>query len=421
MPRYDSLLLNCGGGIINRSQQSKQYRGAAALAIGIGGTGVAALAELKQKVYQHLEPDNPDSPVPEYQHIQFLAIDSDPTDIAMMRGMARLDREREFFSINNPNLPATLRKKDLIKSNASLNWMDIDRIGDLMLLGNLPVCPIRQVGRYLLISRASNLISTIQAKCTQALEGMTGSELDVYIFAGLSGGTGGGCFLDTCYIVQKALEDMGRAQSANVMGFFFLPDVVNSKPQVASQPATVKYYSSNGYAAMKELDYLMSLKDADDWFRQDYGTFTQQVAQNFFNCAAQQGYGPGYGALADYALNGRRKNLRRAAQYFGYPTSLAGRDGKRWSKNAADLLAYREQNVRSGRQTLLLVVVTLVITLLAGICSPREFAMAVPALVLELGCGVRCVLGLVMDPYGSYRFVYAALAACWLLNILCLV
>ncbi len=101
------------------------------------------------------------------------------------------------------------------------------------------------------------------------------------------------------------------------------------------------------------------------------GMDTQQVAQNLFNCAAQQGYGPGYGALADHALNGRRKNLRRAAQYFGYPTSLAGRDGKRWSKNAADLLAYREQNVRSGRQTLLLVVVTL---------------------VLELGCGVRCVL-----------------------------
>lgn len=101
------------------------------------------------------------------------------------------------------------------------------------------------------------------------------------------------------------------------------------------------------------------------------GMDTQQVAQNLFNCAAQQGYGPGYGALADHALNGRRKNLRRAAQYFGYPTSLAGRDGKRWSKNTADLLAYREQNVRSGRQTLLLVVVTL---------------------VLELGCGVRCVL-----------------------------
>lgn len=102
---------------------------------------------------------------------------------------------------------------------------------------------------------------------------MNGPNLDVYIFAGLSGGTGSGCFLDTCYIVQKALEGMGKAQSANVMGFFFLPDVVTSKPQVAADPVKVNYNSSNGYAAMKELDYLMSLKDADDWFRQNYGTF----------------------------------------------------------------------------------------------------------------------------------------------------
>ena len=271
MPKYDSLLLNCGGGIINHSQQSKQYRGAAALAIGIGGTGVAALAELKQKVYQQLEPDNPDSPVPEYQHIQFLAIDSDTTDIDQMRGKAKLDRDQDFFFINNPNLTAALKAKGQVKGNAALNWMDIDHIGGP--LGIQGSGAIRQVGRYLLISRARNLISTIQAKCTQALEGMTGSELDVYIFAGLSGGTGGGCFLDTCYIVQKALEDMGRAQSANVMGFFFLPDVITSKPQVASDPVKVNYNNSNGYAAMKELDYLMSLRDADDWFRQNYGSF----------------------------------------------------------------------------------------------------------------------------------------------------
>ena len=244
MPKYDSLLLNYGGGIINRSQQSRQYRGAAALAIGIGGTGVAALAELKQKVYQQLEPDNPDSPVPEYQHIQFLAIDSDTTDIDQMRGKAKLDRDQDFFSINNPNLLSTQGAGG-----------------------------VRQVGRYLLISKAGALKNAIESKCWQALEGMTGSELDVYIFAGLSGGTGGGCFLDTCYIVQKALENMGRAQSANVTGLFYLPDVINSKPQVASRPAAVKYFSSNGYAAMKELDYLMSLRDADDWFRQDYGTF----------------------------------------------------------------------------------------------------------------------------------------------------
>ena len=271
MPKYDSLLLNCGGGIINRSQQSKQYRGAAALAIGIGGTGVAALAELKQQVYLQLEPDNPDSPVPEYQHIQFLAIDSDTTDIDGMRGKAKLDRDQEFFSINNPNLAVALRAKDLIKGNASLNWMDIDHIDGL--LSTQGAGGVRQVGRYLLISKAGALKNAIESKCWQALNGMNGPNLDVYIFAGISGGTGGGCFLDTCYIAQKALENMGMAQFANVMGLFFLPDVITSKPQVASDPAKVKYNSSNGYAAMKELDYLMSLKDADDWFRQDYGTF----------------------------------------------------------------------------------------------------------------------------------------------------
>ena len=271
MPTYDSLLLNCGGGIINHRQQSRQYRGAAALAIGIGGTGVAALAELKRKVYQQLEPDNPDSPIPTYQHIQFLAIDSDESEIAAMRGKARLDKDKEFFSINNPNLQAALMAKDQIKKNPSMNWMDIDKINTL--LSTQGAGGVRQVGRYLLISRASSLKQTIEAKCNLALQGAGTPYLDVYIFAGISGGTGSGCFLDTCYIAQKALGDMGKLASTNIMGFFFLPDVVISKPQVAADPTKVSYNSSNGYAAMKELDYLMGLKPGNDWFRQNYGPF----------------------------------------------------------------------------------------------------------------------------------------------------
>ena len=271
MPTYDSLLLNCGGGIINHRQQSRQYRGAAALAIGIGGTGVAALAELKQKVYQQLEPDNPDSPIPTYQHIQFLAIDSDESEIAAMRGKARLDKDKEFFSINNPNLQAALMAKDQIKKNPSMNWMDIDKINTL--LSTQGAGGVRQVGRYLLISRASSLKQTIEAKCNLALQKAGTPYLDVYIFAGISGGTGSGCFLDTCYIAQKALDDMGKLVSTNIMGFFFLPDVVISKPQVAADPTKVSYNSSNGYAAMKELDYLMGLKPGNDWFRQNYGPF----------------------------------------------------------------------------------------------------------------------------------------------------
>lgn len=271
MATYDSLLLNCGGGIINDREKSEQYRGAAALAIGIGGTGVAALAQLKRKVYQQLQPDNPGSDIPKYQHIQFLAIDSDEGDIDQMRGRARLSKTDEFQSLYYSDLKGVLKAKDRIKRDPRYAWMDIDRLNEL--LDGKGAGGVRQMGRYLLISRVSELQEKIRNKCTQALENAGTANLDVYIFAGISGGTGSGCFLDTCYIVQKTLEEQGKRSSARIMGFFFLPDVAISKPEVGSDPGKVKYNSSNGYAAMKELDYLMSLKTANDRFYQNYGTF----------------------------------------------------------------------------------------------------------------------------------------------------
>lgn len=262
---YDSLLLNCGGGIINDAQKSKQFSGAAALAIGIGGTGVAALSQLKGKIYQQLEPDNPGEAIPKYEGIQLLAIDSDDTDYKRYRGNCRL-RNDEFFSICNTNLAAALKAKGLIKDNPLLNWMDIDHIDKL--LSPEGAGGVRQVGRYLLISKAAALETRIEGKCTAAMKGRKSGSIDIYIFAGISGGTGSGCFLDTCYIVRKVCERNGW--NAKIMGYFFLPDVVTSKPEVASNAAALAYNNSNGYAAMKELDYLMSLKDADDWFTQNY-------------------------------------------------------------------------------------------------------------------------------------------------------
>lgn len=263
---YDSLLLNFGGGIINDAKKSKQFTGSAALAIGIGGTGVAALSELKGKIYQQLEPDNPGDPIPRYDAIQLLAIDSDDTDYKRYRGNCRL-REDEFFSITNSSLAAALKAKGLIKDNPLLNWMDIDHIDKL--LAPEGAGGIRQVGRFLLINKASTLETKLQAKCSTALKARKANSIDIYIFAGISGGTGSGCFLDTCYLVRKVVERNGW--NAKIMGYFFLPDVVTSKPEVASKPASVAYNNSNGYAAMKELDYLMSLKDANDWFTQNYG------------------------------------------------------------------------------------------------------------------------------------------------------
>ena len=273
MATYDSLLLNFGGGIIPESQKANQYAGAAALAIGIGGTGCAALSELKAKVYQQIKPDDPKSPYPKYDHIQFLAIDSDATAIQRMRGVGKFEND-EFFSIDQSNLRMAIgsplgRKR--IKEDPTLNWMEIDKLD--CFFASPGTSAVRQIGRYLLISKAASLKAKIESICIRAMRGQNTPNLDVYIFAGLSGGTGSGCFLDVCYIVHNVLEQNGWAPSSHTFGFFFLPDVVTSKPEVASNAASVAYNNSNGYAAMKELDYLMNLGAANDWFEQNYGSF----------------------------------------------------------------------------------------------------------------------------------------------------
>lgn len=269
---YNSLLLNSGGGIIPQFQKSAQSKEAAVLAIGIGGTGVRALSRLKQKVYQQLKSDNEedDSAVKLYKHIQFLAIDSDETDFKQIRGEAKINADTEFISIQDPALNTIISHNDKkpILDDPRLNWMDIDHI--TALLAPHGAGGVRQLGRYMIIKKAQRLSTLISGKINLAMENMPNDNVHVYIFAGISGGTGSGCFLDTCYIVRKALKDLGIGGNGKIMGFFFLPDVVTSKREVAANRELVLYNESNGYAAIKELDYLMNLRSAKERFKQVY-------------------------------------------------------------------------------------------------------------------------------------------------------
>lgn len=310
---YESLLLNLGGGVIPSGHRSRPYAGAAALLIGIGGTGVDVLTKIKRKVYQDLIPDNPNDPIPRYDHIQFLAIDSDEDVIAKMKGRAKIDPASEFFSLSDPYLWKALKNKDAIYKNPLLNWLEIDKI--FTVLSPVRLDGIRQIGRYLLISSAAALKSKIEEKCAAALRGMDSPSLDIYIFAGLSGGTGSGCFLDTCYIVRKVLEDNDWTASANIMGFFFLPDVVNAKPEIAAIPSLVDHNCANAYAALAELDYHMDLKAAYDSFQQNYGEFsvdTQEPPVDFCyllsatlsdGSVLPNGYSYAIGQTVDYVMS----------------------------------------------------------------------------------------------------------------------
>lgn len=96
-------MLSSQGGIIDEIHLSEQDN-CAVIAIGLGGTGVSCLRNLKAKVFNRIVPDDPDSAVTEYSHIKFLAVDCDNTGLFERNDASSaidmIDPVTEFFDIS---------------------------------------------------------------------------------------------------------------------------------------------------------------------------------------------------------------------------------------------------------------------------------------------------------------------------------
>ncbi len=269
-----SLNLNEGGGIIPQNDRS-QPEDAASIIIGIGGTGVNTLKIIKKKVFSQLIPSNPGEAVPRYDMIRFLAIDTDVTAVDDPQTVSDLQKDAgEFLGIKPKNLAALLDPQSptgrtaLRKRPELNNWMSVDKIQPL--LADNGAGGIRQMGRFMLFMNIQRVYEAISNAINDAMKGLqAGGRVNIHILAGLSGGTGSGAFIDVCYLVRKVLEHNGW--DGKIFGYFFLPDVVIAKPQVRGNALKEQINRRNGYAAFRELDYLMGLDLADDEFRQQYG------------------------------------------------------------------------------------------------------------------------------------------------------
>ena len=158
---YKKLLLSAGGGIISQNQQSPQAE-AATVAIGLGGTGISCLRELKKQVYNELLPDNVGEAVPKYEHIRFLAVDCDRGSLGDDGSIYAIDKETEFFDIGDKNIAGLLNKKavpEIDKYLDRLGLNDHDKgIKDLPILSATDGAGgVRQAGRFLLFVRSHDL------------------------------------------------------------------------------------------------------------------------------------------------------------------------------------------------------------------------------------------------------------------------
>lgn len=274
---YEKLNLSSGGGVKSNNERSPQDNHTATIAIGIGGTGVSALKALKRTVYERLQPDNEGQEPPVYNHIKFLAIDSDESKIGDGNIYAEIDKQSEFFYIGVDNIATLLADHTgALQKREDLKWFNYEKI--TIETAKNGAGGVRQVGRYLLNERSTELKNRITTLINNAIVGLSGigggaPDINIHVFAGISGGTGSGCFIDVCYIIREILRERGWVDQTNVLGFFFLPDVTLSSPKFPAGESHRSYIKVNGYAALMELDYLMGIESSGDRFVNRYRSF----------------------------------------------------------------------------------------------------------------------------------------------------
>lgn len=324
MAVYSKLLLSTGGGIVSLDQQADQVANTATILVGLGGTGVSAIRAIKTEVYARLKPDNAQdikdgkSNDPKYSHIQFLGVDTDSKskggtvaravddDTAANQNRAEsmpLD-DSEFLDIGGMDVASLIENPQIIRNHRpDLAWLNFRQIKPTTISaagagGN------RQVGRVMLLDKSQKFMEQLTQKIIQAKTNLgSGVKVYIHIFAGLSGGTGSGCFLDACYMAKSVSGD-----ADNVFGYFFLPDV-NLSIIPFSDTQTRDYIPKNGYAAMQELDYCMNLPQNGGSFTQLYKQGNQPIAWNkppvnmcHLICATDQG-GKVIPNAYDYAMH----------------------------------------------------------------------------------------------------------------------
>lgn len=229
-----------GGSLLKNIEKLKLSDRSSVLFIGLGGLGSSTVNEIKKVYKKQFE---------QTHNIDFLAV----------------DERFPILSAGNQNL--------VFEPDEIFEIFDGTTVQELMInppkeiktwLGDLNINPIqnyspsmnRQIGRLMLCGtkKYCGLRSVISEKIMRL--GEYEQQINVVLVSGLSGTTGGGIFLDVAYMIRDifAYHNIPTA----LWGCFYTPDVQKSMPSISSDSTQWTCMQSNGYAALKELDYFMS-------------------------------------------------------------------------------------------------------------------------------------------------------------------
>jgi len=264
-------------GIIKRTKRTITARDTYII-VGLGGTGCIALAELKKKMKRKV------SAASIKQKVRFLAIDAATNELDNYQHrnvfeddeILRLEPNGAANAVANPD-------------EFAARWQhpDLGKYVQDAFDGN-GAGARRQFGRALLTRgmNVSALQTAVQSKATQLVSGAYHTRCNLIILAGLAGGTGSGTVVDATYILRKIINPIA-VNGTKTYGFLFLPPASSDKEQDTSK---VLKGNANGYAALKEIEYHMTLSARDEHFRMQYtNTFEAYDTDIFDHCFLMDG------------------------------------------------------------------------------------------------------------------------------------
>ncbi len=255
------------------SSKIPAQEGVYSLVISTGGTGRDALLETKGLInktccYSRTEKDRPTG------NVAYRCFDTDATSLSQCSsgstGGAKLSEEDgEFVRMEAPNIATFLSPEFRAQVPSYIcEWLDF-RI-DPTITGTDGAGGIRQCGRLLMFQNVERIRQSIRDAITGMTAGQKVDRLHIYVMAGVGGGTGSGTFLDLSYIAREVAERI-LPNKVTVYGYIFMPDVNLSRPLPTD---TQTFIRRNGYAALRELDYVMNM-------HADGGRFTQRYNNTY--------------------------------------------------------------------------------------------------------------------------------------------
>ena len=250
------------------------------LAIGVGGTGKAALTILKERLEETygMVPDN----------VVLLSLDTDnlrPEDVfagsRLTDQFDKRNREPEFryvVSKSGVTLDTVFRDIANQRSSAYMYWLESKKLDLILAPAERDIRggaqQRRPIGRVAVFQRWDN---PIYSSIMQGIARMYGepdenpnqnidavkmeqSKRLIFIIGSVAGGTGSGFLVDIANLVRHAVSANTRFQSVDVSAIIVLPDAFSSYTSAMNDPTNLK---PNSYAALREMDRFIRTNSAN--------------------------------------------------------------------------------------------------------------------------------------------------------------